>query len=41
MFGNAPSIEWEIAGSNPVLITEGANPETWKDKVGTGQWRIG
>jgi hypothetical protein len=23
-----------IAGSNPVLITEGANPETWKDKVG-------
>jgi len=21
-------------GSTPVLTTEGANPETWKDKVG-------
>ena len=35
-------------GSSPVLTTEGANPETWKDKVGdswkdnnTVRWRIG
>ena len=35
-------------GSSPVLTTEGANPETWKDKVGDSwkdnnivRWRNG
>ena len=29
----------EIAGSNPVLTTKGANPETWKEKVGDSSER--